>query len=44
VIHSLGFGSVFAPQWYVFACVSFDLLVAGYVVYVNFLKQKITKE
>jgi hypothetical protein len=44
VLHSLGAGSVFAPQWYVFACVSFDLLVAGYVVYVNFLKQKITKE
>jgi hypothetical protein len=44
VIHSLGFGSVFAPQRYVFACISFDLLVVGYVVYVNFLEQKNTQE
>lgn len=29
-LHWLGEGHVFAPEWYVLACLSFDLLVAGY--------------
>jgi hypothetical protein len=30
-LHLLGGGSEFAPQWYAVACISFDVLVAGYI-------------
>ena len=33
-IHYLGSGASFAPQWYVIACVSFDLLVAAYAAHI----------
>ena len=29
-LHYLGPGAAFTPQWYAIACVSFDLVVAGY--------------
>jgi hypothetical protein len=31
VLHNFGPGSSFAPSWYTIPCVSFDLVVAGYV-------------
>lgn len=31
-LHWIGPGHSVAPEWYVFACLSFDLLVAGYVL------------
>ena len=31
-LHWLGEGHTVAPEWYVFACLAFDLLVAGYIV------------
>ena len=31
-LHLLGAGNAIAPQWYAVACISFDLLVAGYVL------------
>ena len=30
-LHWIGGGAVFTPAWYTVACVSFDLLVAGYI-------------
>ena len=30
-LHLHGYGASFAPEWYVLACISFDLLVAGYI-------------
>ncbi len=30
-LHLVGDGAAFAPQWYVVFCISFDLLVAGYI-------------
>ena len=30
-LHLMGEGAAFAPGWYVVACISFDLLVAGYI-------------
>lgn len=30
-LHLMGAGAAFAPAWYVVACLSFDLLVAGYI-------------
>ena len=30
-LHLVGTGATFAPGWYVVACISFDLLVAGYI-------------
>lgn len=32
-LHYLGPGAAFAPDWYAIGCVSFDLLVAGYIGY-----------
>lgn len=32
-IHRAGPGAAFTPQWYPLACVSFDLIVAGYILY-----------
>ncbi|MEZ4664857.1 MAG: DUF6010 family protein [Caldilineaceae bacterium] len=32
VLHWLGAGHMVAPEWYVFACLSFDMLVAGYIL------------
>ena len=32
-LHLAGDGATFAPEWYVLACISFDLLVAGYVLW-----------
>jgi hypothetical protein len=34
-LHYLGPGRLFAPMSYAFACISFDLLVAGYIVVTN---------
>ncbi|HRW07099.1 MAG TPA: hypothetical protein P5121_18475 [Caldilineaceae bacterium] len=31
-LHWLGQGHTVAPEWYIFACLSFDLVVAGYMV------------
>ncbi len=31
-LHLVGEGAAFAPAWYVVACISFDLLVAAYVL------------
>ena len=31
-LHLAGIGTAFAPEWYAIACISFDLLVAGYIV------------
>jgi hypothetical protein len=31
-IHLVGKGAAFAPAWYVVACLSFDVLVAGYII------------
>lgn len=31
-LHWLGQGHTVAPEWYIFACLSFDLLVAGYMI------------
>jgi len=31
-LHLVGAGAAFAPEWYATACISFDLLVAGYIV------------
>lgn len=31
-LHVWGAGRAFAPMWYAVACISFDILVAGYVV------------
>lgn len=31
-LHLLGQGHAIAPEWYVIACLSFDLLVAGYIL------------
>jgi len=33
VLHYLGQGSAFAPSWYTVSCVSFDLVVAGYIAF-----------
>lgn len=33
VLHFIGAGHTVAPEWYVYACISFDLLVAAYIVY-----------
>ena len=30
-LHLLGGGTAFAPTWYPLLCLSFDLLVAGYI-------------
>jgi len=32
-LHLLGPGNVFAPEWYVIGCITFDILVAGYVFF-----------
>lgn len=32
-LHLVGAGSTFAPAWYAVNCISFDLLVAAYVVW-----------
>ena len=32
-LHRAGPGAEFTPQWYALACVSFDLIVAGYILY-----------
>ncbi|MCB0128820.1 MAG: hypothetical protein KDE58_41425 [Caldilineaceae bacterium] len=31
-LHWLGQGHTVAPEWYVFACLSFDVVVAGYMI------------
>lgn len=31
-LHMAGHGAAFSPAWYVVACISFDLLVAAYVL------------
>lgn len=38
-LHLIGGGAEFAPEWYVIACISFDLLVAGYI-FVRFRNPK----
>lgn len=30
-LHLIGGGAAFTPEWYAVGCVSFDLLVAGYI-------------
>ena len=30
-LHLMGTGATFAPSWYVVVCISFDLLVGGYI-------------
>lgn len=44
-LHFYKSGSVFTPTWYALACVSFDVLVAVYIVYeqVESINQKIVK-
>lgn len=32
-LHLAGSGAAFAPEWYALVCITFDLLVAGYVAY-----------
>lgn len=32
LLHLLGLGHAIAPEWYVVACLSFDLLVAAYIL------------
>lgn len=32
LLHLFGQGHAIAPEWYVIACLSFDLLVAGYIL------------
>jgi len=32
LLHLVGKGHTIAPEWYVIACISFDLLVAAYIV------------
>lgn len=31
-LHLVGAGAAVAPEWYATACISFDLLIAGYIV------------
>lgn len=31
VLHLMGPGNIIAPEWYAIGCISFDLLVAGYI-------------
>lgn len=31
VLHLLGSGHMVAPEWYVVACITFDILVSGYI-------------
>ena len=31
-LHLVGAGAAFAPAWYAVACISFDLLVAAYII------------
>ncbi len=33
LLHARGAGHQFVPEWYVYACISFDLLVAATIVY-----------
>lgn len=40
VIHSWGPGRTIAPEWYVFLCISFDLLISGYIIFSSILKFK----
>lgn len=32
-LHLTGAGAAFAPEWYAVLCISFDLLVAGYIAH-----------
>lgn len=32
MLHLLGPGSAIVPEWYAIACITFDLLVAGYIL------------
>lgn len=32
-LHLMGGGAAFAPEWYVLACISFDLLVGAYIAF-----------
>lgn len=33
ILHLLGPGRIVAPEWYVIACVPFDFLIAGYILF-----------
>lgn len=33
VLHLVGAGAAFTPEWYTLTCISFDLLVAGYIAF-----------
>lgn len=33
LLHDIGSGAPFTPDWYAWACVSFDLIVAGYIAH-----------
>ncbi|MDR8392635.1 hypothetical protein NC796_15875 [Aliifodinibius sp. S!AR15-10] len=33
LIHLFGPGRVIAPEWYVVTCISFDLILAGYILF-----------
>lgn len=40
-LHLFGLGYRIAPEWYVVACISFDLLVAGYIlIYMRSMKKQ----
>ena len=37
VLHLMGPGLHIVPEWYAYACISFDVLMAGYLVYSSFV-------
>ncbi len=41
LLHLVGPGNVVAPEWYVLACISFDILVGGYVLAAKKQKSKL---
>ena len=41
-LHLLGPGNLVAPEWYAVACITFDILIAGYILYrVKYWRQAI---
>ena len=43
-LHLLGPGKTVAPAWYAIACITFDILVAGYIFYrAKYWRQQIKK-
>lgn len=43
VLHLKGPGVLITPEWYATACISFDLLVAAYIVYSQRRKREFTE-